>query len=84
MTVSMLLGHGDTEGATRMGAGTAWMVLSMIAFSLFLLAFAWSLLRPVKRVAPTSASVAAERYARGEIDGDDFERILRNANSGQP
>ncbi len=79
MTSSTLLAHGD--GAAHMDGGSIWMVLSMIAFSLFLLAFAWSLLRPTRQRPPTPADVATERYARGKIDADDFERILGDIES---
>jgi uncharacterized membrane protein len=58
------------------------MVLSMIAFSLFLLAFTWSLLRPAKQPSSTPADRATEQFAQGEIDADDFERILRGISSG--
>lgn len=80
MIFAMLLGHRDGADAT-MGSGSIWMVLSMVAFALFLLAFAWSLLRPAKQRPPTPAEIAAERYAAGEIDADDFERILNEAQS---
>lgn len=81
MIAAMLLGHGDGKGATHMDAGSVWMVLSMIAFSLFLLAFAWSLLRPSKHSPHTRADLATEQYAHGSIDADDFERILREIES---
>jgi uncharacterized membrane protein len=67
-----------------MTVDAVWMVLSMVAFSLFLLAFAWSLLRPAKQ--PSSAPVerATEQFAQGNIDADDFERVLRGIKSGRP
>ena len=73
-----LLAH---DGATHMGDGSIWVLISMIAFSLFLLAFAWALLRPSKPSGPTSADVATEQFAQGKIDADDFERIVRDIES---
>jgi hypothetical protein len=78
---AVLLSHSDGAGATHMGTGSIWAVLSMIAFSLFLLAFAWSLLRPIKHSPRTPADVATERYAHGKIDVDDFEHILGDTKS---
>lgn len=72
---SSVLAH---DGASHMGDGSVWAVLAMFAFSLFLLAFAWALLRPSKPSAPTSADHATERFARGQIGADDFERIVRD------
>jgi uncharacterized membrane protein len=69
------------EGATHMNGGSLWAVISMIAFSLFLLAFAWALLRPSKPPVSTSADIAAEQFAQGKIDADDFERIVRDTKS---
>ena len=68
-------------GSSHIGNGSVWVVISMIVFSLFLLAFAWSLLRPLKTSPPTPADNAAERYAQGKIDADDLERILRDTRS---
>ncbi len=65
-----------------MTVDSIWMALSMIAFSLFLVAFAWSLLRPTKHSPCTPADIATERYAQGKIDAVDFERILRDIKSG--
>lgn len=73
-----LLAH---DGVTHMGGESVWMLISMIAFSLFLLAFAWALLRPAKPSNSTPADIAAERFAHGEIDADDFERIVRDVKS---
>jgi uncharacterized membrane protein len=65
-----------------MTADSIWMVLSLVAFSVFLLAFAWSLLRPTKQPSSTALDVATEEFAQGKIDADDFERILRGIKSG--
>lgn len=59
-------------------------MISLIAISLFLLAFAWALLRPPKQTPHTLADGAIERYARGEIDAADFERILGDTRSHRP
>ena len=69
------------DGVTHMDGGSVWMLISMIAFSLFLLAFAWALLRPSKPSARTPADIATERFAQGKIDADDFERIVRDIKS---
>ncbi|MEP1124669.1 MAG: hypothetical protein ABJH68_12360 [Ilumatobacter sp.] len=76
MITSELLGHADSASAAHMAAGSIWTVLSMIAFSLFLFVFAWSLMRPTRHSPPTPADIAIERYAHGMIDADDLERIL--------
>ena len=75
-----LLGHNGV-GASHMGGQSVWMVISLIVFSIFLLVFAWSLLRTSKPAPSTAADVATERYAQGEIDADDFERILSDIES---
>lgn len=75
-----LLAHNGDE-ASHMSGGSVWMVVSMIAFSLFLLAFAWRLLRPSRQSPSTAADIATERYARGEIDADDFERMVSDITS---
>lgn len=71
-----MIGHSADAGALHMSAGSVWMVVSMVAVSLFLLAFAWALLRPKRITTPTPSDIATERYARGEIDAEDFERIV--------
>lgn len=76
--MSGLVAH---DGASHMGDGSILMFISMIAFSLFLLAFAWSLLRPSKPPDSTSADIATERFAQGKIDADDFERAVRDIKS---
>lgn len=73
-----LLSH---DGVAHMGGESVWMLISMIAFSLFLLAFAWALLRPTKPSDSTPADIAAERFAHGEIDADDFQRIVSELKS---
>lgn len=60
---------------------SSWTVISMIAFSGFLLAIAWSLLRPQRPSIRSSGDEAVERFARGEIDADEFERSLGPAES---
>ena len=75
MIIAMLIAHRDGADAP-MSSGSIWLVLSMVAFALLLLAFAWSLLKPAKQRPPTAAEIAAERYAAGEIDADDFESVL--------
>jgi uncharacterized membrane protein len=67
-----------------MTADSIWMVVSMIAFCLFLLAFAWSWLRPAKQPSSTASDIAAEQFAQGEIDADAFEHILCDIRSGRP
>ncbi len=75
-----LLGHDGVAGA-HVGGASLWMVISMIAFSIFLLAFAWSLLRAAKPSTSTPADIATEQYAQGKIGADDFERILSDVES---
>lgn len=65
----------DTVG--QMGGDSLWLTISMIALSLFLLAFAWALLRPSKSAPKQAETDAAERFARNEIDAPQFERIVR-------
>ncbi|MFN3255377.1 MAG: hypothetical protein ACE37B_06755 [Ilumatobacter sp.] len=60
-----------------MNGGSAWMVISMIAFSIFLLLFFWSILRPARRTESAAADLATERSGHGQMDGD-FERIVRD------
>lgn len=73
--MSALVAH---DGAAHMSDGSILMFISMIAFALFLLAFAWALLRPSKPPGPTSADIATERFAQGKIDADEFERAVRD------
>lgn len=80
----MLLSHTDTTTASHMDGGSIWMVLSMLAFSAFLLLFAWSLLRPNKQHATGPADIATELYAQGKISAEDFERIVRDIGSRTP
>ena len=79
MTAWTLLAHGD-DGA-HMGGGSIWVLLSMVAFAVFLLAFAWSLIRPTRQRHPSPTNNAVERYALGQIDADDFERIIGDIES---
>lgn len=72
--IVLLLGHSDVDGATHMDTGSPWVVISMIAFALFLLAFAWSLLRPAGRVGRTREDSAMECFGRREIGADDLRR----------
>ena len=76
--IAGLLAH---DGVTHTGGESVVMFISMIAFSLFLVAFAWALLRPSKSPDSTSVDIATERFACGEIDADDFERIVRGVKS---
>ncbi len=66
----------------HMMSGSTWMTVSMVALALFLLACAWMLLRPPKAERSTPADQATERFARGEIDADEFERTLRDLGPG--
>ena len=75
-----LLGH-DGVGGSHMGGQSVWMVISLIVFSIFLLVFAWSLVRTSKPSRSIAADIATERYAQGEIDADDFQRILSDIES---
>ena len=72
------------DGASHMGDGSVWVLISMIVFSLFLLAFAWALMRPPKRADSTRADIATEQFAQGKINADDFERIVRDVKSHRP
>lgn len=63
------------DGATHAGDGSIWMLISMIAFSLFLIAFAWALLRPTKRAECTAVDVATKEFAEGTMAANDFKRI---------
>jgi hypothetical protein len=76
-----LLAH---DGASHAGDGSMRMLISMVALSVFLLAFAWALVRPSKPSVSTPADIAAERFAHGEIDADDFERAVRDLKSRRP
>jgi|GEM_PF-4941065 len=67
------LAHEGTDAA-RMNGGSVWMVISMVAFSVFLVLFIWSLLRPA---VPDEVDLAAKRFSHGQPD-DDFERLLRD------
>ncbi len=71
-----LLAH-DGSDASHMNGGSVWMVISLIAFSAFLLLFVWSLLRPARRTEPAEADLATKRFGHGQMDGD-FERIVRD------
>jgi uncharacterized membrane protein len=71
-----LLAHGDDAAATHMSGSSVWMLISMIAFSIFLLCIAWTLVRPTKDHKPTAADIATERFARGEIGDDEFKRSV--------
>lgn len=75
-TTAVVLADTGPDGEHVM-AGSIWMLLSMIAFSIFLLACAWMLLRPQKPKRLTPADRAMKRFARGEVDADDFERTVR-------
>lgn len=78
-----VLEHGDDAATSHMSSGSFWTMVSMIAFSLFLLAFAWALLRPRRQPSPTAADIATERFARGEINAVDFERVVSESDSRQ-
>jgi uncharacterized membrane protein len=78
MTSHAFLLHGDDAGVTHMSGSTVWMLISMIAFSIFLISIAWTLIRPTREVEPTVADIATERFAQGEIGDDEFWRALRD------
>ena len=75
-----VLGH-DGVGGSHMSGQSAWMLMSMIAVAVFLLAFAWTLLRTSKPSQSAATEIATERFANGEIDADDFTRILSDIES---
>jgi putative membrane protein len=63
------------------GGGWAVMVLMMVVFWALLAALVWWLVRGsrdgdavVRRTGPSPEDVLAQRYARGEIDDEEFER----------
>ena len=73
--IASLLEHGDDTAGVHMTGSSIWMLISMIAFSIFLLSFAWTLLRPYRR---------SERHAHDEIGDDELERVLRDTRSRKP
>ena len=73
-----LLAHGDDAGSVHMSGGSVWALISMIAFSIFLLSIAWTLTRPTREPKSTAADIATERFAHGEIGVDEFRRALRD------
>ena len=73
-----LLAHGDDAGSVHMRGGSVWALISMIAFSIFLLSIAWTLMRPTREAKATAADIATERFAHGEISVDEFQRALRD------
>lgn len=82
MIVAALLEHRDDSAASH-ASGSFWMMASTMAFSMFLLAYVWALLRPRRVRSPTAAEIASERFARGEIDSVEFERIVKETDSRQ-
>lgn len=72
---SMLLSHGD---GAHMASSSTWAIISMIAFSLFLLSIAWSLLHRTGQDPLTAEMLLTERYARGEINDEEFTTATRN------
>lgn len=82
MVVPSLVRHGDDVGDLHTDGSSVWMVVSMIAFAVFLLTIAWALLRPRRRAAKTAADMLMERYARGEVDDEEFARLLGDIRSG--
>ena len=84
MIATMLLGHSDGTTGSHMDAGSVWTVVSMVAFSLFLLLFAWSLLRPNKPPSTAPTDATTELYAQGKISAEEFERIVRDIESRSP
>lgn len=81
MIVALLIRHGDHGDSGHMGSGSVWMVVSMVAFAVLLLAFVWSLVRSSKDTPMTPADHATQRYAQGRIDAEEFERIVRDIKS---
>ena len=84
MIATTLLSHSDGTTGSHMDGGSVWMFVSMVAFSLFLLLFAWSLLRPSKPPSTAPADAAAKLYAQGKISAEEFERIVCNVESRSP
>jgi putative membrane protein len=84
-----MMGNLRTAAATDEGNGdlgaAGWAMVAIMAVLLVLAGTALWLWRPANRTRHASAiSILSERYARGEIDADDFERrrrALRNATS---
>jgi uncharacterized membrane protein len=73
-----LLAHRDDAGSVHMSGGSVWALISVIAFSIFLISIAWMLMRPTRESKSTAAAIATERFAHGEISVDEFSRALRD------
>lgn len=67
----------QTDGGMAHSVDGWWMLISMIAFSIVLLWFAWALLRRPKPDDSLQAEVLTQRYARGEIDDEEFRSAAR-------
>lgn len=77
MRTLILAGHGPWHDGNHSGSG--WWVLFPIAFGLFWLLVlgggGYLLWRRTKKT-PGAESVLAERYARGEIDEEEYRERL--------
>lgn len=78
MNLIAIVRHGDGSGVSHMDGNSVWMFISMVAFLIFLLSIAWTLLRRQKRPERSPGDGPAERYAHGEIDDDEFQRAVRD------
>ena len=69
--------HQTSGGMDHSAGGSWWVLISMIAFSIMLLWFAWALLRRPKPDDSLEAEVLTQRYARGEIDDEELRSAAR-------
>ena len=81
IAVASALRHGDDPAGVHMSGSSIWVVISMIAFSIFLLTIAWTLVRPKRRTANSARDAIIEHYAQGKLDDDEVVRLLRGIRS---
>ena len=74
--MSDLLGHGDGGTGVHMTNASLWALISTIAFAIFLLMIAWTLVRPNRDSRDETADALTERYAHGELSDDEFTQLL--------
>ena len=82
---SMMQGFGDGPGG-MMGFGSGspwWMLVPILSWAGLLALIAWAVVRifPTNRAGDhrhdSAEEILRERFARGEIDGEDYERGLK-------
>lgn len=85
----MMLWYGNGMGGWGYGLMSIGMVLFWALIAVGVVAMVrYGLTGPVSggapRTPPTPQQLLAERYARGEIDDEEFARRLKTLNSGTP